>query len=170
MSLDKGKLPAFDASAYSIAIVAARFNNELVEALLNDALAAIKAAGVQQKAIRVERVPGSAELPHVCNLLAETNYYDAVIALGVVIAGETPHHEIIGYSTASALQNVSLNTTVPVINGIIVANTRVQAEARTVGDIKRGKEFAESALEMAWRTSLLLDELEESQSQPQSRK
>ncbi len=160
MSLDKANIPQFDASDYSFAIVAARFNEALVDALLKDVKSTIEASGVPSKFIHIERVPGSAELPHVCNLLAETNKYDAVIALGVVIAGETPHHEIIGYSTANALQNVALNTTVPIINGIIVANNRSQAEARTTGQIRRGVEFAESALEMAWRTSLILDELE----------
>ncbi len=161
MSLDRGAMPDFDASGYNIAIVAARFNLELVDAMLSDAVERIRKAGIPASAIRIERVPGSGELPHVCNMLAETNKYDAIIALGVVIKGDTPHHDIIGRSTAQALQSVSLATTVPVINGIIVANTRKQAEERTVGKIARGVEFAEAALEMAWKTSLLLDELEE---------
>ncbi len=162
MSLDKGNMPQFDAKDYSFAIVAARFNGELVEALIKDVKATVMAAGVPEKLVRVERVPGSAELPHLCSLLAETNKFDAIIALGVVVAGETPHHEIIGNSTAHALQNVALTSTVPVINGIIVANTRAQAEARTTGGIRRGIEFGEAALEMAWKTSLIFDEIENS--------
>ena len=87
--------------------------------------------------------------------------FDAVIALGVVIAGETPHHMIIGNSTAFALQEVALDCQVPVINGIVVAETRKQAEERTIGSIKRGVEFAEAALEMAWLTDSFLAEYDE---------
>jgi len=163
MSLDKGKMPKIDASPYRFAVVASRFNKTLVDALVRDAVATLHNAGVDAENIRLIRVPGAAELPHVCNLLAETDEYDAVIALGVVIAGETPHHEIIGYSTAHALQNVAVMTTVPMINGIIVANNKAQAEARTVGEIRRGVEFAEAAIEMAWQTSMLLDEVIEAQ-------
>lgn len=159
MSLDKGTLPEFDASPYHFAIVAARFNKTLVDALVRDAISTLSSSGVDAGNIRLVRVPGSAELPHACNMLARTDDYDAIIALGVVIAGETPHHEIIGSSTASALQFSSMETTVPVINGIIVANNLEQAEARTTGKIRRGVEFAEAAMEMAWQTSMLLDEL-----------
>ena len=149
-------MPKIDASGYRYAIAASRFNKELVDALVRDAVA---------ENVRLVRVPGAAELPHVCNMLAQTEQYDAIIALGVVIKGETPHHEIIAHSTAAALQNVALSTTVPMINGIIVANTREQAVARTKGEIARGREFAEAAMEMAWQTDLLLDELEEAEAE-----
>jgi len=77
--------------------------------------------------------------------------------IGVVIAGDTNHHEIIGNSTASALLNISTSQKVPVINGILVVNNLAQAEARTGETINRGKEFAQAALEMAqftkkWKT------------------
>ncbi|MBO7521489.1 MAG: 6,7-dimethyl-8-ribityllumazine synthase [Opitutales bacterium] len=161
MSLDRGSKPKFDASCYRFGIVAARFNEELTDALLNDALATIFCAGVPSENVRVMRVPGSGELPHTCNLLASSGDFDAVIALGVVIAGETPHHMIIGNSTAFALQEVALDCQVPVINGIVVAETRAQAEERTIGSIKRGVEFAEAALEMAWLTDSFLAEYDE---------
>lgn len=163
MSLDKGTLPEFDASPYRFAIVAARFNKTLVDALVRDAISTLSHAGVDASNVRLVRVPGSAELPHVCNMLARTDDYDAIIALGVVIAGETPHHEIIGNSTANALQMTAMETTVPIINGIIVANNQAQAEARTLGKIRRGVEFAEAAMEMAWQASMLLDELIEAE-------
>jgi 6,7-dimethyl-8-ribityllumazine synthase len=78
--------------------------------------------------------------------------------IGVVIAGDTNHHEIIGDSTATALLNVSIAQKVPVINGILVVNHLAQAEARAGATINRGKEFAQAALEMAqfthtWKTT-----------------
>ena len=72
-----------------------------------------------------------------------------VVALGVLIGGDTSHHEMVGNSVSHALQRIALDTRVPVINGVIVANTRAQAEARTRGPIDRGAEFAAAALEMA---------------------
>lgn len=160
MSLDRGSVPTFDAEGCRFAVVAARFNQELTNALFDDVLATLRCAGVSAENIKTVRVPGSGEVPHVCNLLASSGDFDAVVALGVVIAGETPHHEIIAHSTANALQNVALATQVPVVNGIIVANNKEQAQARTIGSIRRGVEFAECALEMACLTNSILDEYE----------
>jgi 6,7-dimethyl-8-ribityllumazine synthase len=105
----------------------------------------------------IERVPGAAELPFAAATLAAQKNFDAIIVIGVVIAGDTMHHEIIGESTAKSLLEVSLTHTVPVINGILVVNTQEQAEARAGEEINRGKEFAQAALEMAqftkkWKT------------------
>lgn len=161
MSLDRGSKPKFDAGGYRFGIVAARFNEELANALLDDVLATIFCAGASAENIKVVRVPGSGELPHMANLMASSGDFDAVIALGVVIAGETPHHMIIGNSTAVALQSVSLSSQVPIVNGIVVAETQKQAEDRTIGSIKRGVEFAEVALEMAWLTDSFLAEYDE---------
>jgi 6,7-dimethyl-8-ribityllumazine synthase len=90
-------------------------------------------------------------------MLAEHQDFDAIICIGVVIAGDTQHHEIIGESTADALLNLSIKRKVPVINGILVVKNRAQAEARSGETINRGKEFAQAALEMAafkkkWKT------------------
>jgi 6,7-dimethyl-8-ribityllumazine synthase len=161
MSFDKPKKMDFDASGLSFGIAVARFNQELTGALLGDVLATLTCAGVSMDNIKIVHVPGSGELPHMCNLLATIDELDAIIALGVVIAGETPHHMIIGESTAVALQNVALATEVPVINGIVVTNDRAQAEARTTGSIRRGVEFGEAALEMACLTKSFLSEYEE---------
>lgn len=158
MSLDRGSKPKYDASPYRFGIAAARFNEELVDALLNDCLATMMLAGVPKESIKVMRVPGSAELPHVANLMANSADFDAVVVLGVVIAGETPHHMIIGNSTAVALQKVAIENQLPVINGIIVAQNREQAAERATGSIRRGVEFAEAALEMACITDDFLCE------------
>ncbi len=152
MSLDKGKKSDFEAADFSFGIAVARYNQELTGALLSDVLATLTCAGVKIENIKILNVPGSGELPYTCSLLASSEMYDAVIALGVVIAGDTSHHQIIGDSTALALQQLALSEQIPVINGIIVANTREQAEARTIGSIRRGVEFAEAALEMAHLT------------------
>ncbi len=156
-------MPKIDASGYSFAIAASRFNKKLVDGLLRDVLETLNKHGVDAEKIRLVRVPGASELPYACDSLALIGEYDAVIALGVVVAGETPHHEIIGYSTAFALQQSAARTGIPMINGIIVANTREQAEARTIGKIARGKEFAEAAMEMAWQGGMLSDEIEEAE-------
>ena len=152
-----------DATQYRFAIVASRFNKKYVDALVKDATNTLNKHGVSAENIRLVRVPGAGEVPHVCNMLAETNEYDAVIALGVVIAGDTPHHLVIAHSTANALQQIAINTTVPMINGIVVTETDEQAKARTVGEIARGEEFAECAMEMAWQSAILLDEIIDAQ-------
>lgn len=74
---------------------------------------------------------------------------DGVIGLGVLIGGDTNHHEMVGQSVSYALQSVALDSGVPVINGVIVANTLAQAKARCTGRIDRGAEFAQAALAMA---------------------
>jgi 6,7-dimethyl-8-ribityllumazine synthase len=134
---------------FSLGIVAARFNEALVDALLARVMDALRSAGVKAKAIAVVRVPGSHEVPWAAQILAATGGCDCVIGLGVLIAGDTNHHEMVGESVSHALQRVALDTRVPVINGVIVANTPAQARARCSGRINRGAEFAAAALEMA---------------------
>jgi 6,7-dimethyl-8-ribityllumazine synthase len=81
--------------------------------------------------------------------LAANGKRDCVIGLGVLVAGNTNHHEMVGQSVSHALQQVALATHVPVINGVIVANNLKQAKDRCIGSINRGAEFAQAALEMA---------------------
>lgn len=139
----------FQGSAFRVGVVAARFNQPLVDALLTRLLERLLAAGVKEKAITVVRVPGSHEVPWAAQALVESSPRDVVIALGVLIGGDTSHHEMVGQSVSHALQRVALETRVPVINGVIVANTLAQAKARCTGRINRGVEFATAALEMA---------------------
>jgi 6,7-dimethyl-8-ribityllumazine synthase len=140
---------AIQGSAFRVGIVASRFNDELVSALLSRVLERLLAARVKEKAITVVRVPGAHEVPWAVQALARRGSRDVVIGLGVLIGGETSHHEMVGESVSHALQRVSLDTRIPVINGVIVANTLDQARARCVGEINRGAEFAHAALEMA---------------------
>lgn len=149
MSLDSPSRKNLHGAGLRFGIVAARFNAQLVDGLLARATAALAAAGVKPKDIRLVRVPGSHEVPWAAQQLAATGRCDCVVALGVLIAGDTNHHEMVGTSVSHALQSVALTTAVPVINGVIVVNSLAQARARCLGRIDRGTEFAHAALEMA---------------------
>lgn len=150
MSLDAPKpLSVTGADTFRVGVVAARFNARLTDALVARAVATLEQAGVPAAAIETVRVPGSHETPWAAQRLAASGRFDAVIALGVLIAGDTNHHEMVGDAVAAALMRVSLDTGVPVVNGVIVVNTLEQAEVRTVGAYDRGREFAAAALEMA---------------------
>lgn len=132
-----------------IGIVAARFNPSLVDGLLARTLESLLSAGVSETEIGVIRVPGSHEVPWAAQALAIGNKYDCVIGLGVLIAGDTNHHEMVGAAVSEALLQIALETRVPVINGVLVVNSPAQAEERCTGKINRGAEFAAAALEMA---------------------
>lgn len=134
---------------FRIGIVAARFNEALVDGLLARLTVGLKVAGVKGSNIELFRVPGSHEVPWAVGQLAASRRFDCTVALGVLIGGDTNHHEMVGQSVSHALQRVALDTGVPVLNGVIVADTVAQARARCTGKINRGAEFAQAALAMA---------------------
>lgn len=148
MSLAAPKDTVVQGSSFRVGVVASRFNGTLVDGLLKRVLERLLAAGVPEKAITVLRVPGSHEIPWAVQALARESR-DVVIGLGVLIGGDTSHHEMVGQSVSHALMRIALDTRVPVINGVIVADTLAQARARCTGRINRGAEFAAAALEMA---------------------
>jgi 6,7-dimethyl-8-ribityllumazine synthase len=137
----------YDASEERMAIVASRYNESFVDALVAEAEATLRAASIAE--LHIDHVPGAAELPYAAATLAATGRFDAIIAVGVVIAGDTNHHEIIGESTAQALVQLSLDQRLPIINGILVVHSKAQAEARCGTQLNRGREFAQAALAMA---------------------
>ena len=149
MSQSPPKSRPISGRAFSIGLVAARFNEELVDGLLARVTAELRAAGVKAARTTVVRVPGSHEVPWAAQALAAGGRRDCVIALGVLIGGDTSHHELVGQSVSHALQRIAVGTGVPVINGVIVADTCAQAAARCTGKINRGAEFARAALAMA---------------------
>lgn len=149
MSLHAPRLQAVRGAAFAVGIVAARFNEDLVDALLARVQAGLHAAGVKPARITLVRVPGSHEVPWAVQVLARRGRRDVVVALGVLIGGDTNHHEMVGQSVSGALQGIAVATGVPVINGVIVTDTRAQATARCRGRIDRGAEFAAAALAMA---------------------
>jgi 6,7-dimethyl-8-ribityllumazine synthase len=150
MSLASPGSTVIDGAAFRIGIAAARFNEALVDGLLDRVLAGLRGAKVKDANISIVRVPGSHEVPWAAGALANgRGKFDCVIGLGVLIAGDTNHHEMVGDSVSHALQRVALESGIPVINGVIVVNSLAQAKARCVGKINRGGEFAAAALEMA---------------------
>jgi 6,7-dimethyl-8-ribityllumazine synthase len=149
MSLDAPTSSPINGAEYRFGIAAARFNGELVDGLLSRTVATLRAAGVAEANLAVVRVPGSHEVPWAAQTLALGSQCDCVIGLGILIAGDTNHHEMVGTSVSHALQRVALDTRTPVINGVIVVNSVEQARERSVGTINRGAEFAQAALEMA---------------------
>jgi len=149
MSLAAPLSHAINGAAFRVAVVAARYNEELADGLLARVVAGLKAAGVKDKNLTVARVPGSHEVPVAAALLAAKTEADVVVGLGVLIGGDTKHHEMVGQSVSQALQTLALASGTPIINGVIVADTRAQAVARCIGKIDRGAEFAQAALEMA---------------------
>ena len=160
MSQAKPNPPAVDGTDLYIGIVASRYNNDLVEELLQRVRATLRKSRVAAGSIKILRVPGAAELPYVANMLAQTEEYDCIITLGIILAGDTQHHEILANSTAIALQGIALQSEIPVINGILTVNTREQALERISGTHDRGAEFAHAALEMAWHHVQLGDYLD----------
>src|SRR5688500_7581244 len=149
MSLSSPSFKPVSGAHFRIGIAAARFNESLVDGLLTRVVAGLRAAEVREENIGVMRVPGSHEIPWAVNAFAVGGECDCVIALGVLIGGDTNHHEMVGESVSHALQRVALESGIPVINGVIVVDSLAQAKARCVGKINRGQEFARAALEMA---------------------
>jgi len=138
------------AAGFRFCIVVSRWNSELTSKLEQGALDALSFAGAAFESIDIFRVPGSFELPLACFKAAETGDYDAVIALGIVIRGDTPHFEYVASQAASGIMQASFQTGVPVMFGVITADDLEQAVARSGdGPDNKGHEAALSAVEMA---------------------
>ena len=129
-----------------VGIVLSKFNGEIGERLLESALRALAESGVADAAVSIATVPGALEAPLALQRMAQTGEYDALIALGAVIRGETYHFEIVANQSASGLSGVQLEFGIPIGNGILTTDTDEQARARA--DTK-GRETALAALEMA---------------------
>jgi len=137
-----------DGSDLRVGIVAARFNAVYVEGLLAGVLEALGAGRLGEGAVLVERVPGSNELPVAAKWMAQSGELDAVVALGVVIAGGTRHYEMVSDSANHGLREVALQTGIPIVAGLIVADDEEQARERCLGSMPKGREFGQCALEM----------------------
>ena len=144
---EKGATPQLDGSDLSIAIVVARFNEDVTKRLLRGAEGALKEHGVADP--DVFWVPGSLELPVTALALAEKGAHDAIIALGAVIRGETFHFEVVAMQSAQGLMQVQLDTGVPIAFGVLTTEDKDQALARSGPKNNKGAEAAEAALEMA---------------------
>jgi 6,7-dimethyl-8-ribityllumazine synthase len=132
-----------------IAIVVGRFNGFIVESLLAAALDTLQRAGIAATDITVSHVPGALEIPLVVQTFAASGKHDAVIALGAVIRGATPHFDIVAGESAKALASLSLTHSLPVINAILTTDTIEQAIERAGTKAgNKGADAAMSAMEM----------------------
>lgn len=128
-----------------IAIAVARFNAEVTDRLLAGALEALRGAGVAEKNLTVVRVPGSFELPLAAQTLARTRRFDAIVALGAVIRGETDHYDYVCRAAQEGLMRVGLDERLPVLFGVLTCDREEQAMDRAGG--KHGNKGADVALD-----------------------
>ncbi len=131
-----------------IAIVRARFNETVTQRMLYGCLQTLEDAGMKEADIKTVEVPGAFEIPFAVNKLAQSGDYHAVITIGCVLRGETPHDVYISNAVIPELQKISLAHNVPVLLGIITPVNQEQAEARSSGEGNKGIEVAKAALEM----------------------
>lgn len=137
-----------DLEAAHVAIVASRFNGFIVDRLLEGANRTLSEHGIGDNRITILRVPGAFELPLAAREIAVTGKFDAVIALGTVIRGETAHFDYVCSECAAGLMRVSLDYGVPLGFGVLTVDTEEQALARTGDSNNKGSEAAQAALEM----------------------
>ena len=142
--------PAFDAAGIRFGLVAARFNGSIVKRLVSGARDVLLERGARNEDLLLVRVPGAWEIPAALDALADTGRVDALVALGAVIRGETPHFETICNECAAGCARVTARTGIAVGFGVLTCDDAEQASARAGGKAgNKGVEAAEAALEMA---------------------
>lgn len=147
-ALSTGARPTLDGTGLRIAVACGRFNDVITNALLRGCRDALGANGVAAGDIEEVWAPGAFELPLLAKHLAP--HYDAVVLLGAVIRGDTPHFDFVAGECAAGAARVALDTGVPVVFGVLTTDTVAQAEARCRPDpTNKGYEAAETAIEMA---------------------
>jgi 6,7-dimethyl-8-ribityllumazine synthase len=133
-----------------IALVASRFNEAVVERLVAGAVEALTAQGADPAALELVRVPGAFDLPPVVRRIAQSRRFDAIVALGAVIRGDTPHFEYVAGECAAGLARIASETGVPVAFGVLTTDTEEQALERAGGkEGNRGADAARAAVELA---------------------
>lgn len=146
MKLRKGSQ---NAAGLKVGIVAARFNQSVTDTLLSSCLAGLAKHGVKDGHVEVVRVPGAFEIPLVAKTLAESGRVDAVICLGAVIRGDTPHFDYICAEVSRGIGQAALETGVPIVFGVLTTETVAQAVERAdPAKFNRGGEAAKVAFEM----------------------
>jgi 6,7-dimethyl-8-ribityllumazine synthase len=145
--ITEGELLARD---LKFALIVARFNDFVVEPMLRGALDALKRHGVSEKQIEIVRVPGAFDIPIVARKLALSRRYEALIALGAVIRGETPHFDYVAGECAAGIARIALESGVPIAFGVLTTDTVEQAVDRAGGKAgNKGADAALVAIEMA---------------------
>ena len=150
--------PDMNGEGLHIGIVRARFNEDIGLIELDACLQELESLGVDERDIMVVTVPGALELGVTLARMAETFEFDSLIALGAVIRGETYHFEIVSNESASAISRISLETGIPVANGVLTTETDEQAEVRAAD---KGRDCAQCAVEMANLVAALEPEADE---------
>ena len=132
----------------SIGIVSSRFNNEIVEKISKACISKLQVLGVSKKNIIFKTVPGALEIPLALQklVISDDSIFDVMIAIGLVIRGDTYHFEIVSNESASGIMRVQLDHSIPIINAVLTTNCSKEALARVV---VKGEEAAEGAIEMA---------------------
>lgn len=147
MGLRKG---GREAVGFRFGIVVAKFNETVTSTLLSSCLDGLTTQGVKDADIEVVRVPGAFELPLIARTLGKSGRFDAVICLGAVIRGDTPHFDFISTEASRGIGQAALESGVPIIFGVLTTDTETQAiERADPGMFNRGGEAAKSAIEMA---------------------
>ena len=149
---DKGSANRLDGNDLRVGLVQARFNDDLTGRLATVCIDELLALGVQRKHITHVTVPGALEVPVALQAMADSDRYDALVALGCIIRGETYHFELVANESGAGVTRVSLDHHVPIANCILTVENQAQAEARVE---EKGRDAARVAVEMA----NLLDDL-----------
>ena len=136
-----------------VGVVQSRFNEDIGEGLRSSCLTELARLGVVETDISFATVPGALELPLALQAMAQSGRFDALVALGAVIRGETYHFEIVSNESARGITDVQLNTGIPIANAVLTTENDHQAMARVV---QKGAEAAQAAVEMANLTKALL--------------
>ena len=150
--------PDLNGEGLHIGIVRARFNEAIGQAELDACLNELAKLGVDERDVMVVSVPGALEIGVTLAKMADSGEFDALIALGAVIRGETYHFEVVSNESAAAISRVALETGVPVANGVLTTDTDEQAEARAA---EKGRDCARAAVEMANLVAALEPEAED---------
>ncbi|VFR22001.1 6,7-dimethyl-8-ribityllumazine synthase [plant metagenome] len=150
--------PDTNGEGLHIGIVRARFNEDLGMAELDACLQELAALGVDERDVMVVSVPGALELGLALAQMADTREFDALIALGAVVRGETYHFEVVSNESAALISRVALETGIPIANGVLTTDTDEQAQERAAG---KGRDCAQVAIEMANLMAALEPETED---------
>jgi len=143
---DKGQAANLEGEGLHIGIVQARFNQALTDKLAETCRAELLALGVQERHIKHVTVPGALEVPVALKAMAESEDFDALIALGCIIRGETYHFELVANESGAGVTRVSLDHLIPVANAVLTVENEAQAWARAE---EKGRDAARVAVEMA---------------------
>src|SRR5512139_4167894 len=143
---DQGQSASLDGEGLTIGIVRARFNDAITRALADACLAELAALGVADKHITQVTVPGALEVPVALKAMADSEDFDALIAIGCIVRGETYHFELVANESGAGVTRVALDHQIPVANAILTVENMAQAEAR---QSDKGRDAARVAVEMA---------------------